>query len=369
MKKKNRALTQKTIAEALGVSVATVSLALRNSPLIQASTREKVLSYANEVGYLQNLTATALRTGRTRIVGVGFHDIVHPFFSTMLAAIEARLSSDGEAIFVNSHDDVPGRQSRFVASLREHGADGLILSPALGTTEQDLQPFRSSGGAVVLIVRSILETTLDYVVNDDPECMGLATSHLLKLGHTRIMMLGGKPGTTTADGRYQGFVEAMRAAGHNPERSAWIDGPSKRLEAFATIKSLWDTDDVKPTAIACFNDLVAFGAMSALAELGLKVGRDVAVVGIDDTDEAQVSSPPLTTVTNNAGILGRTAVDILRRRLADPECPPMQEQLTPYISIRRSCGGLADPGRRSLAGPSKGERRHSMTGDSFYCDS
>ena len=344
MTKKNRSLTQKTIAKALGVSVATVSLALRNSPLIQASTRERVISYAGEVGYLQNLTATALRTGRTRIMGVGFHDIVHPFFSSMLAAIEARLSSEGEAIFINSHDDVLERQSRFVRSLQEYKADGLILSPALGTTEQDLKAFCSSG-VVVLIVRSILETTLDYVVNDDPQCMGIATSHLLELGHTRIIMLGGKPGTTTADGRYQGFVEAMSAAGHNPERSAWIDGPSKRLEAFATIKALWDTDAVKPTAIACFNDLVAFGAMSALAELGLEVGRDIAVVGIDDTDEAQVSSPPLTTVTNNAKILGRTAVDILRRRLADPECPPMQERLTPYISIRRSCCGLTDPGQ------------------------
>jgi DNA-binding LacI/PurR family transcriptional regulator len=338
MTRKNRAHTQKTIADALGVSVATVSLALRNSPLIQASTRERVLSYASEVGYLQNRAATSLRTGRTRIMGVGFHDIVHPFFSSMLAAIEARLSSEGEAIFVNSHDDSLERQGRFVASLREHGADGLIISPALGTTEQDLDAFRRSGGAVVLIVRSIPETTLDYVVNDDPECMRLATSHLLKLGHTKIMMLGGKPGTSTADGRYQGFVEAMEEAGLSPTRASWVDGPSKRLEAFATVKALWESETEKPTAFACFNDLVAFGAMSALTELGLKVGRDVAVVGIDDTDEAQVSSPPLTTVTNNAQIIGSTAVNILRRRQADPDGPPIQEKLKPYISIRRSCG-------------------------------
>ena len=271
-------------------------------------------------------------------MGVGFHDIVHPFFSSMLAAIEARLSSEGESIFVNSHDDSLERQGRFVASLQEHGADGLIISPALGSTEQDLDAFRRSGGAVVLIVRSIPETTLDYVVNDDPECMRLATSHLLNLGHTRIMMLGGKPGTTTADGRYQGFVEAMEEAGLNPTRDAWVDGPSKRLEAFATVKALWESDAEKPTAFACFNDLVAFGAMSALTELGLNVGRDVAVVGIDDTDEAQVSSPPLTTVTNNAQIIGSTAVDILRRRQADPDGPPIQEKLKPYISIRRSCG-------------------------------
>ena len=338
MTRKNKALTQKAIAEAVGVSVATVSLALRNSPLIQASTRQRVHDYVREVDYVQNRAATSLRTGRTRIIGVGFHDIVHPFFAEMLTATEERLSDDGESIFVNSHDDDLGKQARFVSSLLEHGADGLILSPALGTREATLEPFRQRGGAVVLIVRSIPGTSFDYVINDDAECMRLATAHLLDLGHDRIVMLGGKPGTTTADGRYDGFVQAMRDAGRTPDQESWISGPSKRLEAHVAIRELWASDGPKPTAIACFNDLVAFGAMSALADLGIEVGRDVAVVGIDDTDEAQVSYPPLTTVTNNARVIGQTAVDILHRRLADPDAPPMHEQLTPYMSVRRSCG-------------------------------
>jgi len=338
MTRKNKALTQKAIAETLGVSVATVSLALRNSPLIQASTKQRIRDYVNEVGYIQNRAATALRTGRTRIIGVGFHDIVHPFFAEMLAATEARLSDDGEAIFVNSHDDDLGKQARFMASLIEHGADGLILSPALGTQESDLEAFKQAGGAVVLIVRSIPDTSLDFVINDDPECMRLATRHLIDLGHKQIIMLGGKPGTTTADGRYEGFLTAISEAGLHANRESWIDGPSKRLDAHTAIKRLWASGGPKPTAIACFNDLVAFGAMSALADLGLEVGKDVAVVGIDDTDEAQVSFPPLTTVTNNADVIGQTAVKILRRRLAQPEHPPMQERLTPYISIRQSCG-------------------------------
>lgn len=345
MTKKNKALTQKTIAEALGVSVATVSLALRNSPLIQESTKERIRTYVAEVGYIQNRAATALRTGKTRIIGVGFHDIVHPFFAEMLSATEARLSVDGEAIFVNTHDDNMEKQTRFVASLIEHGADGLILSPALGTKESDLLAFQQAGGAVILIVRSIPDTTLDFVVNDDPECMHLATNHLIDLGHKRIIMLGGKPGTTTADGRYEGFVTTMKANGLEVDRDNWIDGPSKRLDAHTTIKHLWSLEGDKPTAIACFNDLVAFGAMSALADLGLEVGKDVAVVGIDDTEEAQVSFPPLTTVTNNASVIGQTAVGLLRRRLNEPDLPPMQEKLTPYISVRQSCGAKGNVGR------------------------
>lgn len=338
MTDKTKALTQKAIAEALGVSTATVSLALRNSPLIQEATRNRVRNYVNEVGYIQNRAATSLRTGRTRIIGVSFHDIIHPFFAEMLAATEDSLSTDGDAIFVNNHDDDLSKQRRFVSTLQEHGADGLILSPALGTTEVDLEAFCASNGAVVLIVRTIPDTKLDYVINDDPECMRLATSHLLDLGHERVIMLGGKPGTTTADGRYAGYLSAMKAAGQGDSTATWIKGPAKRLQGYAAIKMLWATDAPKPTAIACFNDLVAFGAMSALADLGLEVGRDVAVVGIDDTDEAQVSFPPLTTVTNNAQVIGHAAVDILRRRLAEPEAAPIQERLQPYISVRRSCG-------------------------------
>jgi DNA-binding LacI/PurR family transcriptional regulator len=339
--RKSPPVTQRAIAEALGVSVATVSLALRDSPLIRAETRERVQRHVREVGYVRNRAATALRTGRTRIIGVAFHDIVHPFLAEMLSATEARLSEAGEAIFVNSHDDDMARQARFIDSLLQHDADGLILSPALGTREADLEAFRAQGGAVVLIVRSIPGTTLDHVVNDDAACMRLATRHLLGLGHERVLMLGGKPGTTTADGRYRGFCEAVREAGGAVGADDWIAGFSKRLEAHAAVKALWAERSDPPTAIACFNDLVAFGAMSALADLGLEVGRDVAVVGIDDTDEAQVSFPPLTTVTNNARAIGEQAVEILRARLADPDAPPMQVSLQPEISVRRSCGAGA----------------------------
>ncbi len=269
---------------------------------------------------------------------MGFHDIVHPFFSEMLAATEATLSDGGASILVNCHDDNLQKQARFVGSLMEHGADGLILSPALGTTEADLAAFRASGAAIVLIVRSIVGTSLDLVVNDDPECMRIATNHLIGLGHERIVMLGGKPGTTTADGRHEGFRDALLAAGLDRPENRWISGPAKRLQGHAAVLDLWRREERPPTALACFNDLVAFGAMSALAELGLTVGEDVAVVGIDDTDEATISYPPLTTVTNNSRLLGERAVDILRQRMAVPDAPPMQEKLQPYISIRRSCG-------------------------------
>ena len=130
----------------------------------------------------------------------------------------------------------------------------------------------------------------------------------------------------------------MQDAGVPVDDRAWLSGPARRLDAHSAVRALMETTDTPPTALACFNDLAAFGAMSALAEMGFEVGRDIAVVGIDDTDEAQVSYPPLTTVTNNAKTIGQIAVDTLRQRLANPEAPPIQHSLVPRIMIRRSCG-------------------------------
>ena len=336
---KRRRLTQKEIAKRLGVSVATVSLALSNSPLVASETRVKVLKAAKDEGYLRNRAAASLRTGSTKIVGVSFHDIVHPFFAEMLAEMERQLAESGEAIFINNHDDDREKQARFVDSLREHGADGLIVSPALGSTDQDFRDFALSGGAVVTIVRHIVDGGFDYVVNDDLECMNIAVNHLISLGHRNIIMLGGLPGTSTADGRFAGFASAM--AKLDPDmnwRDAWHTGPAKRVEGVRLTLDAFNQTETRPTGIVCLNDLVAFGAMAALSTMGLKAGRDVAVIGIDDSDEAAASHPALTTVSNKSSELASEAIRLLRRRQEFPNAPQKGVKLSPTLIIRESCG-------------------------------
>ena len=334
-----RRLTQKEIANRLGVSVATVSLALSNSPLVAAETRNKVLQAAKEDGYLRNRAAVSLRTGSTKIIGISFHDIVHPFFAEMLAEMERQFAESGEAIFLNNHDDDREKQARFVDSLREHGADGLIVSPALGSTDQDFRDFASSGGAVVTIVRHIAEGCFDHVVNDDFECMHIAVNHLISLGHRDIIMLGGLPGTSTADGRFAGFTAAMAKLDPTVNwRDAWYPGPAKRVEGVRLTLEAFDQAKTRPTGIVCLNDLVAFGAMAALSTMGLKAGRDVAVIGIDDSDEAAASHPALTTVSNKSSELASEAIRLMRRRQTAPHAPQKSVKLSPKLIIRESCG-------------------------------
>ncbi|MBB3064204.1 LacI family DNA-binding transcriptional regulator [Limibacillus halophilus] len=332
-----RPMTQKQLADKLGLSTATVSLALRDSPMIAEETRKLVRDAMQKSGYVYNVAAASLRTGKTRIVGVSFHDIVHPFFAEMLASIEDSLSESGKAIFINNHGDDPERLRRFVEGLREHGADGLIVSPALGTDPEMLQLLRRAGAAIVFISRYLPGFDADFAGNADVLGMGIATRHLLSLGHKEIVMLGGLPGTTTGDNRLAGFRRAVIAEGLTWRDELHLPGAAKRIVGVELARQALSRTP-RPTAFACFNDLVAFGAMNGIRAAGLVPGKDIAVVGIDDSQEAQACFPPLTTVSNHPGRIGAVAANLLLERLADPAAPFQHIAIEPVLTVRESCG-------------------------------
>ena len=348
-----RPMTQKQLAGKLGLSTATVSLALRDSPMVAEDTRRLVREAMEESGYVYNVAAASLRTGQTRVVGVSFHDIVHPFFAEMLVAIEDALSGSGKAVFINNHGDDPLRLARFVDSLREHGADGLIVSPSLGTGTEVLESLRRTGAAVVFVSRYLPGFEADFAGNADVLGMQTATRHLLSLGHRDIVMLGGLKGTTPGDNRAEGFRQALLAAGLPWHEELWLPGPAKRLVGMELARQALAQAErsgrPRPTAFACFNDLIAFGALNGIRAEGLVPAQDVAVVGIDDTEEARASFPPLTTVSNLPGRIGATAAALLLQRLANPKAPFQHIAIEPALTIRDSCGARR---REESASPS-----------------
>ncbi|MEL6317926.1 MAG: LacI family DNA-binding transcriptional regulator, partial [Pseudomonadota bacterium] len=203
---KGRRLTQKQLAERLGLSTATVSLALRDSPMVALETRRLVQAAIAESGYVYNVAAAALRTGKTGIVGVSFHNIAHQFFAEMLIAIEETLAGDGRAVFINNHGENPASLARFVENLAAYGADGLIVSPPSGIAVETLAPFRAQGAPVVYTSRHLAEDSeADRVINADAKAMRLATRRLLALGRRDPVLLGGAPGNTVSAERVAGF--------------------------------------------------------------------------------------------------------------------------------------------------------------------
>jgi hypothetical protein len=202
----------------LNVSTATVSLALRDSPLVADATRERIKEHARTIGYIYNRRAASLRTSRSGIVGVVVHDIMNPFFAEILRSIESELDRSRQTFLLSNHYDQLEKQRTFIDTLLQLGADGVIMSPAIGTPAADIQLAEANGLPAVLIARSVEDADVPVFRGDDAYGIGLATNHLISLGHRRIAMIGGTDQTSTGRDRYRGYVMAMesrRASGRD----------------------------------------------------------------------------------------------------------------------------------------------------------
>jgi DNA-binding LacI/PurR family transcriptional regulator len=321
----------------LNVSTATVSLALRDSPLVADATRERIKEHARTIGYIYNRRAASLRTSRSGIVGVVVHDIMNPFFAEILRSIESELDRSRQTFLLSNHYDQLEKQRTFIDTLLQLGADGVIMSPAIGTPAADIQLAEANGLPAVLIARSVEDADVPVFRGDDAYGIGLATNHLISLGHRRIAMIGGTDQTSTGRDRYRGYVMAMEAAGLPVETRWRIPGPRTKQAGFEASQQFLALKD-KPTAAVCWNDLVAIGLMNGIARAGLVPGVDVSVTGYDDLEEAAIATPALTTVWNGQREVGRRAARTLLDRLNGVEVHGGQELIRPELHVRQSTG-------------------------------
>jgi LacI family transcriptional regulator len=310
-------VTLQVMADRLGVSTATVSLALRASPLVAEVTRNKVQAFAREIGYSYNRSAASLRTARTNMIGVGFHDITNPYFAELLSAIEEAAVTAGRSIMLGTYGEKLERQERVLTTFREYRPDGMILCPAGGTTLADYQPVIAAGIPVVQVSREIEGAALDFVGSDDALGTELAVDHLHSLGHRRIALIGGTDGISTGRARRRSYRAALQRRGIAVAEELVITGYGTRDTGFRGMTALLDLK-APPTAAVCFNDISAFGAMLALRHRGREAGRDFAVVGCDDVSEAEQWFPALTTIQNHQGEMGARAAGLLFARMAEP---------------------------------------------------
>lgn len=333
----SKKLTLQDVANALGVSKATVSLCLNGSSLVADKTRVSVLQKIDELGYVYNRGAAGLSTGESKTIGLAIHALTNPYFTRVCASIEAILSLNGRMSFLCNTDESLERQERFLKELSEHNADGLILCPALGTTAKDLDTLHKNNLPVVLISRDIASSGLDYVGNDDELALSLATEHLIKKGHTRIAMLGGSKQTTVGQLRRLGFVKAMQRAEIEVVDELLVDCAGDAVGGEAAAISMMQLKK-PPTALVCFNDLIALGALSALHQLGLKPGEDIALMGCDDIEEGSRAYVQLSTINVKKASIGQEAAEILLARLKNPDMPVRRVLQKPELVVRRTCG-------------------------------
>ncbi len=260
---------------------------------------------------------------------------MNPFFAEILRSIETELDRSRQTFILSNHYDQLEKQRTFMDTLLQLGADGVIMSPAIGTPPEDIKLAEDNGLPVVLIARSVEGVHAPVFRGDDAYGIGLATNHLISLGHTRIAMIGGTDQTSTGRDRYRGYVQAMEKAGLEVRPDWRIAGPRTKQGGFEVAPQFLALKD-KPTAAVCWNDLTAIGLMNGIARAGLVPGEDISVTGYDDLEEAAIATPALTTVWNGQREVGRRAARALLDQLNGVEVSSTQELIKPELHIRQS---------------------------------
>ncbi|MEM1037900.1 MAG: LacI family DNA-binding transcriptional regulator [Pseudomonadota bacterium] len=328
-------ITLSTIAHDLGVSTATVSLALRDSPLVAEATRNRIKDRAIEIGYVYDRRAASLRTQRSDIVGVLVRDIINPFFAEILRAIEAELGSNRQTFLLCNHADNINLQNEFISTLQQFGADGVIMSPSVGTTLEDIERIEATGLAVTLVARTVQDANVPAYLGDDVAGFELVTSHLIEAGHRDIALIGGTRKTSTGRARRTGFAQAFENAGLKvPDRDD-IETPYDRTAGYNAAMQILSSG-TPPTAFACCSDTVAIGVMHALRQKGLEPGVDVAVTGYDDIEEASICFPPLTTVSDGHHDMGAQAARALFEKIKGGTPETGSILVEPTLMVRES---------------------------------
>ena len=335
-KKTSSRITVMDVARDAEVSRATVSLVLRNSPLVAESTRQRVNASIRGLGYVYHRGAASLRSQRTGTVGLIITDLANPFFAEVAAGIEAQLDAANVVALLCSTTDTLAKQDRFIATMQEHGVDGILLCPARGTAQEQVAHLAKLM-PTVLMVREVGELAVDYVGADYAAGAEMAVKHLLDHGHTRIAMVGGPLESSARRERLRGYAAALTQAGIAVDDPLLVPTSVTRVGGQAAIADLLALAQ-PPTAALCYNDVVAYGVMLGLRAAGVVPGQEFAVVGCDDISEAALWQPALTTVAIHPRQIGEMAAQRLLDRMADRNAAAQRIILPTELMTRESCG-------------------------------
>jgi DNA-binding LacI/PurR family transcriptional regulator len=334
------------VAERAGVSVKTVSNVVNGFVHVAPGTRSHVQAVIDDMGYRPNQSARSLRAGRTGVIALALPELDHPYCAELIGFVVEAAEENGWTVLVAQTDGDRGRELLVSAGIRHHLIDGLILSP-VAIAADDLTRRGPADLPLVLLGEQISTGPVDHVAVDNVAAARLATEHLLSLGRTRVAAIGDQPGPDTEAGvahlRRRGWREALLAGGVPVDETMVVAVPTYRREHGAEAMAVLLARDDRPDAVFCFNDTLALGALRELADQGLRVPEDVAVVGLDDIDDGRYSVPSLTTIAPDKEHIARTAVAMLAERLAPGgDLLEPRDVRSPFqLAVRESTTGVA----------------------------
>jgi DNA-binding LacI/PurR family transcriptional regulator len=328
----------KDIAAAAGVSVMTVSKAMRNEHDISAATKTRIKLLAQQMGYVPDSAAQGLRSRTTRMLGLLLPTIVNPVFARMVASIEESAHEMGYDLIIAHTLNIPEREEACIRRLLARRVDGLFIVPVYR-----LEPnapiydeiLKRNVPTIVLGQRAAFCSQFPNVESNDIDGSHSVTQHLLQLGHKRIAFLAGPMMSPQAQERLEGYRRALREANIEPDdKLIFSAGGTIEEGEKAALQMINEGSDA--TAIQGVNDMVAIGAANAFLGQGAKIPQDISVAGFGNILTSEYYRIPLTTVRQPKMRMGRAAVELMKQALYGTQPAPVR--LSATLVIRQSSG-------------------------------
>jgi DNA-binding LacI/PurR family transcriptional regulator len=326
------------VAQQAGVSIATVSRVIHHSSLVNAATRERVEQAMAELSYTPNVMARGLVTRRTQAIGLVITSMADPFFPPIVQGVEETALDNGYSVLLCTSNNDPTRELNVVRLLRERRVDAIIVAASrVGNLYQvHLQDINVP---IVLINNERSGVYMHSVGTDDVAGGRLATSYLLGWGHRRIGYIHGQILKQSTHDRHRGYELALQEHGLALDPLLTVVGDGQAEGSQRAMLELIETQP-RPSAVFCFNDLTAIGALHAARSAGLNVPRDVSIIGYDNIALAAYVEPPLTTIAQQTLELGRRATGLALGLLEGKEVSSI---ILPATLVERaSCAGLPE---------------------------
>ncbi len=321
----------KDVAEAAGVSTATVSRVLSNGLHVRPEVRERVMATVERLGYRPNLVARSLRSQQSSTIGLIVSDISNPFFTAISRAVEDTGYEQGFSVLLCNTDENPEKEAIYLNLMRDTAVAGAIMSP----TRQTIANFADSNlpFPIVVVDRSISNGDVDAVLLDNVDAAYRLITHLIEQGYRRIAALCSEMSTGLE--RQIGYERALRAHGFAPKTEYMKYVPPKVEAGYVAALKMLDLAE-PPDALFTVNSLLAEGALQAIRERNLTIPDDIALVTFDETSWASLVQPAITLIAQPTYEIGKTAAELLLQRIADPSRPTRQVILKGQLLVRGS---------------------------------
>ncbi len=324
------------IARRAGVSVGTVSNVLNGLASVREPLRKRVLDAVDDTGYQPSQLARGLRRVKTNMIGMIIPDITNPFFPAVVRGVEDVAFSNGYRLILCNTDNDHGKEKNHLDELRTYLPAGLIVIPStFSDLTKQAEAYRKAGTSLVCVDRAPKNWLGDTVTADNEAGAYEATRCLLQLGHRKVSAITGPSYLTNAQERTNGFLRATREKGISVRSEYIQEGTFEKLSGYSKARLLLRMTP-RPTAIFAENDLIAFGALQAIREAGLRCPEDISLMGFDDLDLAAMMNPELSSVSQPGYQLGTTAATILISRVNGNSAPPEHIVLQTALRVRHS---------------------------------